>query len=108
MTTPNFKGLKLFAHRIDEQLCDIIHKQLVKAIEEIESGLAETYKPESQAIVMFIFYTFSLYLDRPTPGRFQDVILLSLAPSYTEYDFFAARIASNAQAVCDKAVSLSR
>lgn len=69
MSTPNFKGLKLFAHRIDEQLCDIIHKQLVKVFEELESGLSEKYKPESQAAVMFIFYMCSLYLDRPTPGR---------------------------------------
>ena len=77
MTTPNFKGLKLFAHRIDEQLCDVVHKQLVKAIEEIESGLAETYKPESQAFIMFVFYTFSLYLDRPTPGKPNDALLSS-------------------------------
>jgi hypothetical protein len=103
MTTPNFKGLKLFAHRIDEQLCDIIHKQLVKAIEEIESGLAETYKPESQAIVMFIFYTFSLYLDRPTPGRFMDVLLSSAVPSYTEYDGFAVDTTSYVLACRDKA-----
>lgn len=88
MTTPNFKGLKLFAHRIDEQLCDIIHKQLVKAIEEIESGLAETYKPESQAIVMFIFYTFSLYLDRPTPGRFNGALLLTAQHCNSEHNLF--------------------
>lgn len=68
MSIHNFKGLKLFAHRIDEQLCEIIHRQLAKAIEEVESGLSETYKPETEAIIMFIFYACSLYLGRPTPG----------------------------------------
>ena len=68
MSIHNFKGLKLFAHRIDEQLCEIIHRQLAKAIEETESGLSETYKPETEAFIMFIFHTCSLFLDRPTPG----------------------------------------
>jgi hypothetical protein len=104
MTTPNFKGLKLFAHRIDEQLCDIIHKQLVKAIEEIESGLAETYKPESQAVVMFIFYTFSLYLHRPTPGRSNDVFLLKTVLCYNEYDFSAVHTKYNTDTVCEEKV----
>ena len=68
MSVPNFKGLKIFAHRIDEQVCDIIHRQLAKVLEELESGLSEKVKPESEAAVMFIFYMFSLCLDRPTPG----------------------------------------
>ena len=69
MSVPNFKGLKIFAHRIDEQVCDIIHRQLAKVLEELESGLSEKFKPESEAAVMFIFYMFSLCLDRPTPGK---------------------------------------
>lgn len=68
MSVPNFKGLKIFAHRIDEQVCDIIHRQLAKVLEELESGLSEKFKPESEAAVMFIFFMFSLCLDRPTPG----------------------------------------
>ena len=66
--TPNYKGLKLFAHRLDEQLCDILNNQLSKALEEVESGISERFKPESQAFVMFTYYMLTLFLDQPTPG----------------------------------------
>jgi hypothetical protein len=68
MSVPNYKGLKMFAHRIDEQLCDILDKQLTKVLEEFESGLSEKYRPEIQAIILFTYYMLSMFLDLPTPG----------------------------------------
>lgn len=65
----NYKGLKLFSHRIDEQLCDILHTQLSKVLEEVESGMSERLKPETQAVVMFVFYLCTIVMDRPTPGN---------------------------------------
>ena len=72
--TPNYKGLKLFAHRLDEQLCDILNNQLSKALEEVESGISERFKPESQAFVMFTYYMLTLFLDQPTPGKLPCIV----------------------------------
>ena len=72
--TPNYKGLKLFAHRLDEQLCDILNNQLSKALEEVESGISERFKPESQAFVMFTYYMLTLFLDQPTPGMLPCIV----------------------------------
>ena len=74
--TQNYKGLKLFANRIDEQLCDVLNNQLSKALEEVEAGLSEKFKPESQAVVMFLFYMLTLFLDRPTPGVSHSLLYL--------------------------------
>jgi hypothetical protein len=68
MSVPSYKGLKMFAHRIDEQLCDILDKQLTKILEEFESGLSEKYRPEIQALILFTYYMMSMFLDLPTPG----------------------------------------
>ena len=57
--TNTAKGLSLFAHRIDEQLCNVLLDQLSTSLEEIEGGLSERCKPECRFVVMLIFYTLS-------------------------------------------------
>lgn len=82
---PNYKGLKLFAHRLDEQFCDILNNQLSKALEEVESGLSEKFKPESQAVVMFVYYMLTLFLDRPTPGMLLSALIQPLLTSFLSF-----------------------
>ena len=57
--TNSAKGLSLFAHRIDEQLCNVLLDQLSSSLEEVEGGLSERCKPECRLVVMLIFYTMS-------------------------------------------------
>ena len=54
------KGLSLFAHRIDEQLCNLLLTQLSSSLEEVEGGLSERWKPECRVLVLLIFYSLSL------------------------------------------------
>jgi len=59
-TTSKAKGLSLFAHRIDEQLCNLLLTQLSSSLEEVEGGLSERWKPECRIFVLLIFYSLSL------------------------------------------------
>ena len=58
--TSKAKGLTLFAHRIDEQLCNLLLTQLSSSLEEVEGGLSERWKPECRIFVLLIFYSLSL------------------------------------------------
>jgi len=53
-------GLALFAHRIDEQLCDVLVSQFASALEEVDGGLSERFKPEIRLIVLAVFYSMAL------------------------------------------------
>ena len=54
------RGLALFVHRIDEQLCDLLIGQFSSALEEAHGGLSEQFKPEIRLVVLAMFYSLSL------------------------------------------------
>jgi len=62
------KGHQLFAQRVDEQLQVLLISAIERALNNVDEGLAERYRPEMEAVVGISYYVLSFMSGRPTPG----------------------------------------
>lgn len=57
------------AARLDVEMTGMLREQLVKVFALVQPGLLAEYEPELNAILEFLVWRFSIWLDRPTPGN---------------------------------------
>ncbi len=62
------KGQRLLAYRIDEQLQQLICRQIANVFDKLSSGLGGQLKLEIDSIVEAVYYLFSIKRSSPTPG----------------------------------------
>lgn len=69
IAVPILRVYQMDAARLDVELTGMLKEQLMKVFSLSQPGLVSRYEPELNALLEFLIWRFSIWVDRPTPGN---------------------------------------